>query len=114
MAARLSSSSRRGCASCRALPEKLAAAAQAELEQLGVRLLANTRATEVSADPIIAAGERIECHLMVWVAGVEGPEIPERIGELETNRSRQLVLRPTLQTSRDSTIDPVRSRLSFP
>jgi NADH dehydrogenase len=41
---------------------------------------------------------------MVWAAGVEGPEVLDRIDGLETNRSRQLVVRPTLQTSRDDRI----------
>lgn len=87
-----------------ALPEKLAAAAQAELANLGVRVLASMRVTEVSAGAIMASGECIPCDLMVWAAGVEGPEILDGIGGLETNRARQLVVRPTLQTSRDDRI----------
>jgi len=87
-----------------ALPERLAAAAQAELEKLGIRVLANARVTEVSADAIQASGEQIPCDLMVWAAGVQGAEILDGIGGLETTRSNQLVVRPTLQTSRDDRI----------
>jgi NADH dehydrogenase len=87
-----------------ALPEKLAAAAVAELTGLGVRVLANARVTEVTHDAIIASGECVPCDLMVWAAGVQGAEFLDGIGGLETSRSRQLVVGPTLQTSRDQRI----------
>ena len=87
-----------------ALTEKIAAAARSELEKLGVRVLANTRVTEVTQNAIIASGERIPSDLMVWAAGVEGDDVLEQIGGLETSRSRQLVVRPTLQTTRDDRI----------
>ena len=87
-----------------ALPEQLAAAAKAELEKLGVRVLANARVTEVSPDAIHASGERIPCDLMVWAAGVQAADILDQIGGLETTRSCQLVVRPTLQTTRDERI----------
>jgi NADH dehydrogenase len=88
-----------------ALPEKLAAAAQAELEALGVRVLTDTRVTEVTADVILTAdGRRIESELKVWAAGVRAPEVLANIGGLETNRNDQIVVRPTLQTTRDDRI----------
>ena len=87
-----------------ALPERLAAAAQGELEKLGIRVLADTRVTEVQANAILASGEQIPCDLMVWAAGVQGADILDQIGGLETTRSCQLVVRPTLQTSLDDRI----------
>jgi NADH dehydrogenase len=87
-----------------ALPERLAAAAKAELEKLGVRVLTGARVTEVSPDAIHASGERIACDLMVWAAGVQAADILDQIGGLETTRSCQLVVRPTLQTTRDERI----------
>ena len=88
-----------------ALPEKLAAAAREELEKLGARVLANTRVVEVLRDAIVTeGGEQIGCDLMVWAAGVKGEDCLDQIGGLETTRSKQLVVRPTLQTTRDDRI----------
>jgi NADH dehydrogenase len=88
-----------------ALPEKLAQAAHAELEALGVRVLTGTQVTEVDARAIVTkGGERIEADLRVWAAGVKGAEFLKDIGGLETNRNNQLVVRPTLQTTRDERV----------
>jgi NADH:ubiquinone reductase (H+-translocating) len=88
-----------------ALPEKLAAAAHAELEALGVRVLAGMRVTEVTAEAVITAeGEHIPAELKVWAAGVKAPEFLQQINGLETNHNNQLLVRPTLQTTRDERI----------
>lgn len=88
-----------------ALPEKLAAAAQAELEALGVRVLTATQVVEATEDAIVTRdGERVEAELKVWAAGVKGADFLKDIGGLETTRTNQLVVCPTLQTSRDDRI----------
>jgi len=88
-----------------ALPEKLAAAAQAELEALGTRVLTGVRVTRVTADAVIThSGERLEADLRVWAAGVRGAPILKDIGGLETTAACQLVVRPTLQVTRDERI----------
>jgi len=88
-----------------ALPEKLAAAAQAELEALGVRVMTGTQVVEATADGIATKdGESIRADLRVWAAGVKGADFLKEIGGLETNRNNQLVVKPTLQTTRDDRI----------
>ena len=88
-----------------ALPEKLAAAAHAELEALGVRVLTATQVVEATEDAIVTKdGERIEAELKVWAAGVKGADFLKEIGGLETTRTNQLVVRPTLQTTRDDRV----------
>jgi NADH dehydrogenase len=88
-----------------ALPEKLARAAHEELEALGVRVLVGTAITEVTAEAMkTKAGEVIPADLKVWAAGVRGPDLLHDIGGLESTRSNQLVVRPTLQTTRDDRI----------
>ncbi|MEO8375493.1 MAG: NAD(P)/FAD-dependent oxidoreductase [Sphingomonas bacterium] len=88
-----------------ALPEKLAGAAHAELETLGVRVLTDTRVTEVTADAIVTGGgERIQSELRVWAAGVRGAATLDHIGGLETNPNCQLLVRPTLQTTLDDRV----------
>jgi NADH dehydrogenase len=88
-----------------ALPEKLAAAAQHELEELGVRVLTGMPVTEVTPSAIITrSGESIPADLRVWAAGVKGAPIDKNSGGLELNGARQFVVRPTLQTTRFNTI----------
>jgi NADH dehydrogenase len=88
-----------------ALPDKLAAAATAELEALGVRVLTATQVTSASADAInTRSGEVIPADIMVWAAGVKGAEFLKHIGGLETTRNNQLVVGSTLQTTLDDRI----------
>jgi NADH dehydrogenase len=88
-----------------ALPEKLAQAAHDQLEALGVRVLTGAPVTEVLPDAVqIGSGEKIAADLKVWAAGVKAPEFLKDIGGLETNRNGQIVVGPTLQTSRDDRI----------
>ena len=88
-----------------ALPEKLAAAAHAELEALGVRVLADTPVVAATADTIETKnGEFIPADIMVWAAGVKGPDFLKDIGGLETSPGNQLVVNAALQTTRDATI----------
>lgn len=49
-------------------------------------------------------GEFIHADLMVWAAGIKAPDFMKDIAGLETNRINQLVVEPTLQTTRDPNI----------
>lgn len=87
------------------LPEKLAEAAHKELEVLGVRVLTNTPVVEATGEGMITqSGEFIAADLRVWAAGVKGPDILKDIAGLETTRNNQLVVKPSLQTTRDDRI----------
>ena len=87
-----------------ALPKRLAEAARQELETLGVRVLTGTRVIRVEADAIVTAGgEHIVADLKLWATGVRGASSLDGIGGLETHDC-QLLVRPTLQTTRDERI----------
>lgn len=87
------------------LPEKLADAAREELEALGVRVLADARVSEVRADGVvIEGGHVVPADLRVWAAGVKGADYLKDIGGLETDRDNRLVVKQTLQTTRDERI----------
>lgn len=88
-----------------ALPERLATAAARLLEGLKVRIHTGARVAEVLADGVrLADGRLIPAELVVWAAGVKAPDVLANIAGLETNRVNQLVVRPTLQTTRDDTV----------
>ncbi len=88
-----------------ALPEPLAKAAHEELEALGVRVLVATSVTQATETGMrTKSGEEIKADIKVWAAGVRGPDLLRELGGLETTRGNQLVVRPTLQTTRDDVI----------
>jgi NADH dehydrogenase len=88
-----------------ALPEDLANAARAELEALGVRVLTGMAVVEATQEGMKTGnGEFIPAEIRIWAAGVKGPDILKDIGGLETGRGNQLLVRPTLQTTRDDRI----------
>ena len=87
------------------LPERLAKAATGLLERLKVRIHTGAPVAEVLANGVrLANGTRIPAELVVWAAGVKAPDLLKDIGGLETNRLNQLVVRETLQTTRDDDI----------
>jgi len=88
-----------------ALPINLAETAHKELEALGVRVLVNTAIMEATSTGMgTRTGEVIGADLKIWAAGVRAPDVLKDIAGLETTRSNQLVVRPTLQTTRDDRI----------
>jgi NADH dehydrogenase len=85
-----------------ALPERISLATTALLQKMGVEVRAGARVAEVTADGIkLADGGFIASELVVWAAGVKGPDFLKDLDGLETTRSNQLVVLPTLQTTRD-------------
>ncbi len=96
------------------LPEKLAAAAHSELENLGVKVLAGTQVVAATADAILVKDSpAIPADLKVWAAGVKGAEFLNGIGGLETTRNNQLLVKDTLQTTRDDSIFAIGDCASY-
>jgi NADH:ubiquinone reductase (H+-translocating) len=88
-----------------ALPPRISDAATRLLESLRVDIRTNSKVTEVRADGVqLAAGGFIPSELVIWCAGVRGPDVLSRLDGLETNRIGQLVVTPTLQTTCDPDI----------
>lgn len=88
-----------------ALPEDLAEAATGELRALGVDVRVNAQVEEATAGGMkIKGGDFIPGDLKIWAAGVKAPDFLKDLGGLETTRNNQLVVRPTLQTTRDDRI----------
>ena len=88
-----------------ALPERIAGSAADLLTGLGVQVHTGARVTEVSAEGVrLASGELLPAELVVWAAGVKAPEFLMRLDGLEANRLNQLVVTPTLQTTRDDNV----------
>jgi NADH:quinone reductase (non-electrogenic) len=88
-----------------ALPPRLSEATARLLRKLGVDIRTSARVTEVRSDGVVlASGEFIPSELVVWAAGVRGPEVLKNLDGLEVSPSNQLVVRPMLQTTHDDNI----------
>ncbi|MBV9111526.1 MAG: NAD(P)/FAD-dependent oxidoreductase [Hyphomicrobiales bacterium] len=88
-----------------ALPERIAAATLDILDNLGVEVRTKALVAEVRADGVkLATGEIIPSELVVWAAGVKGPEVLRGLDGLEVNRINQLVVTNALLTTRDPDI----------
>lgn len=88
-----------------ALPERISSAARDELTKLGVKVLTQTMITRADERGLHTKdGNLISADLMVWAAGIKAPDFMREIAGLETNRINQLVVEPTLQTTRDANI----------
>lgn len=88
-----------------ALPEHISLAVQRQLAKLNVSLELGERVTKVDEKGVYTLGGRlVPAELVVWAAGIKAPDFLKDIGGLETNRANQLMVRPTLQTTRDDNI----------
>jgi NADH dehydrogenase len=88
-----------------ALPERISGAATDLLRGLGVSVRTGSRVTEVRAEGVqLASGELIAAELVVWAAGVKAPDFLHELAGLESNRLNQLVVLPTLQSTRDAAV----------
>jgi NADH:ubiquinone reductase (H+-translocating) len=88
-----------------ALPLRISEAVTKLLIGLGVDVRTGAPVTEVRRDGVqLASGEFIPSELVVWSAGVKGQEFLSNLNGLEVSGSNQLVVTPTLQTTRDPKI----------
>ncbi len=88
-----------------ALPPRLSQTTEDLLRKLGVEVHTNAKVDEVQPGGVrLADGRLLPAELVVWAAGVKAPDFLKDIAGLETNRINQLVVNPTLQTSRDENI----------
>ena len=88
-----------------ALPERISQPVHQTLLDLGVTVLTGAAVSEVTADGLhTKQGEFVPASLKVWAAGIKAPAFLHKLDGLETNRINQLVVDPTLQSTRDENI----------
>jgi NADH:ubiquinone reductase (H+-translocating) len=88
-----------------ALSPRISAACAHLLAKLDVDIRVGARVSEVRGDGVVLAdGSFVPSELAVWSAGVKAPDMMHDIAGLETNRTNQLVVLSTLQTTRDPDI----------
>lgn len=88
-----------------ALPERISQPVHQTLQKLGVTVLTDAAVSEVTEEGLHTKnGDFVPATLKVWAAGIRAPGFLRDIDGLETNRINQLVVLPTLQTTRDENV----------
>ena len=87
------------------LPPRLSNAIALHLQQLGVRVYTGERVVRVTREALhTESGLTLPAAFKVWAGGIKAPEFLRDLDGLEVNAIHQLVVRPTLQTTRDDAI----------
>jgi len=88
-----------------ALPERISKGVAETLRKLNVDIKTGSRVVEVTDKGVkLQNGDFVPSELVVWAAGVKGPDVLSHLDGLEVSRSGQLVVTETLQTTRDPNV----------
>ena len=88
-----------------ALPPRLSKKVCKELEKVNIETYTNQRITEATAEGFKTEyGKFIPAEIKVWASGIKAPDFLKEIDGLETNHINQLIVKSTLQTTRDDNI----------
>lgn len=88
-----------------AFPEDISTATRARLETLGVKVMTETRVRAAHEEGfVLSDGEQVRATLRVWAAGVKAPDFLGQLGGLEVTQNNQLIILPSLQTTRDTNV----------
>jgi NADH dehydrogenase len=87
------------------LPERISEGVAGILRGLNVDIKTGSRVVEVTDKGVkLQNGDFIPSELVVWAAGVKGPDVLAHLDGLEVSRDGRLVVTETLQTTRDPNI----------
>jgi NADH:ubiquinone reductase (H+-translocating) len=97
------------------LPERISGAITDVLRGLDIDVRCTEQIVEVGADFVrTKSGATFPSDLTVWAAGVRAARRLSGMGGLESNRINQLLVLPTLQTTRDADIFAFGDCAAFP
>ena len=87
------------------LPEHVAEGALQTLRGLAVDVLVKEKVVEATDAGIrTESGHEVKATFIVWAAGIKCADVLKELGGLESNRLNQLVVKPTLQATRDDDV----------
>ncbi len=88
-----------------ALPAELSEKTLKALEKIHIEVLSGHRINEATSEGYITdKGGLIPSEIKVWPAGIKAPDFLANIDGLETSGNNRLVVKQTLETTRDSNI----------
>lgn len=88
-----------------ALPDRISNKTVAALAKLNIEVMTGQRINKATDQGFYTeSGKFIPSEIKVWAAGIKAPDFLSNIDGLETTRNNQLVVKTTLQTTRDDNI----------
>lgn len=88
-----------------ALPPTLSEKTEKALNKINVEVLSNHRVSEATEQGFVTdKGGLIPSEIKVWAAGIKAPDFLAEIDGLETNKINQLVVKETLESTRDTNV----------
>lgn len=83
-----------------ALPARLSAAATRELEHQNVRVMTGQPVSEVRDGALVMKdGTELDSEMTIWAAGIKAPAFLSELAGIETNRSHQIKVKQTLEST---------------
>ena len=87
------------------LPRYLSEEITQKMKSIGIEIFTGERINEATADGFTTeSGRFIKAEIKVWAAGIKAPDFLAGIEGLEVNGRNQLVVKPTLETTKDENI----------
>lgn len=93
-------------------PEKLSERAERDLKSLGVTVIKNTRAGDLSPNGLRAGDKWIDCKTIIWAAGVRPASIAEKI-EAEKDEGGRLLVGDDLSLSSNKNVFAIGDVAAF-
>jgi NADH:quinone reductase (non-electrogenic) len=88
-----------------ALPPRLSALTEKALAKIDIEVLSSNRVSEATEEGFITdKSGLVPAEIKVWAAGIKAPDFLKDIDGLETNKANQLIVKTTLETTRDENI----------
>ncbi|HIF50128.1 MAG TPA: NAD(P)/FAD-dependent oxidoreductase [Thiotrichaceae bacterium] len=88
-----------------ALPPRLSEKTEKALNKINIEVLSGHRISEATEEGFVTdKGGLVPAEIKIWAAGIKAPDFLKEIAGLETNRSNQLIVKTTLETTRDENI----------
>ncbi|MGQ0657719.1 MAG: NAD(P)/FAD-dependent oxidoreductase [Chromatiales bacterium] len=87
------------------LPPQISERAARVLQRININIITGERVEKATAEGFHTnTGRFIPAEIKVWATGIKAPEVLGNLDGLEYNGANQLLVRPTLQTTRDDNI----------
>lgn len=97
-----------------ALPEHISETTAKILASLHVAIRTSTRVVEVRENGVLLdGGEFLPAEMIVWAAGIKAPAFLAELDGLEVDRFNRLIVRNTLQTTKDDDIYAIGDCASY-
>jgi NADH:ubiquinone reductase (H+-translocating) len=86
-------------------PERISVSVEKKLAQLDVEVRTKTKVVGADTTGVtLEQGQHLAADLLVWTAGIKGPDVLSRLDKLDLSRTGQIVIRPTLQSKTDDMV----------